>query len=299
MPAPVSVVIPLYNHEKYIASTTFSVFSQTRPPSEIIIIDDGSQDGGPAIVRQLHQSHPEIVFWRQPNRGAHNTINSGVARATCEFVAILNSDDMFEPERIEVALHAFDADPGLDVVVTGISFIDGDGALIDNPWYEQALAFYQESGDLGLSLINANIFMTTSNLIVRRRMFDEIGLFANLRYAHDLDFLLRVVAEGRSIRYMSQPLLRYRIHAVNTISEGALKVKVEWAAVAAFHLSRLVQKQGAHALVPHLQVLTRHTLLEAVTVLLPYFLRNPSRTFERSVFHSDPDIQQLILEVLT
>jgi hypothetical protein len=76
-----------------------------------------------------------------------------VARATCEFVAILNSDDIFEPERIELALRAFGADPGLDVVVTGMSFIDGEGTFIDNPWCEQAWAFYNESGDLELSLV--------------------------------------------------------------------------------------------------------------------------------------------------
>jgi hypothetical protein len=131
-------------------------------------------------------------------------------------------------------------------------------------------------------------------------VFDEIGLFSNLRYAHDLDFLLRLVVEGRTIKYVEAPLLRYRIHSANTIAEGALKVKAEWAVVTAFHLSRLVQREGGdHALARYMPVLSRHTLLEAVTVLLAYFLRNPSPTLERSAFHLDLDIQRLIRDLLT
>ena len=299
MALSLSVVIPLYNHEAYIASTLLSVFSQSRQAQEVIVIDDGSRDGGPEIVRRLQRQRPELIFWAHPNRGAHNTINLGLARSTCDLVVILNSDDIFEPARFEAAARAFAADPALDVVATGLSFIDGEGNAIDYPWYHEAMAYFRECGDLGLALVNANFLMTTSNLIVRRRVFDEIGAFSNLRYAHDLDFILRLVAEKRPMKILDEPLLRYRIHSTNTISEGALKVKGEWAAVTAFYLSRLMQAPNGHMELSHyLPILQRHTLTEAVMVLLPYFLRNPSRTLERSPYHQDAELQQRIREIL-
>lgn len=299
MALSVSVVIPLYNHQAYIASTLTSVFAQTKPPHEVIVIDDGSSDGGPEIVRQMQRSRPELIFWRHPNRGAHNTINVGVARATGDLVAILNSDDIFEPKRLEQAQRAFGADPALDAAMTGISFIDGQGAQIPFPWFDEALGFYRQCGDLGLALVNGNFLMTTSNLVVRRKLFEEIGAFSNLRYAHDLDFMLRLVAENRKLRIIDEPLMRYRIHSTNTISEGALKVKGEWAAVTAFYLARVAMREGgAMALADYLPVLRKHTLTDAVMILLAYFLRHPSQTFERSRYHADAAIQQKVREIL-
>lgn len=299
MSLSVSVIIPLYNHETYIASTLMSVFSQTVPVQEVIVIDDGSKDAGPDVVRRMQRSRPELIFWGHPNRGAHNTLNLGIARSTCEFVSILNSDDLYEPQRIQAALRAFSEDSDLDVVATGLSFVDGEGASIPNPWFEEVMAFYREGKDLGLALVNGNFIMTTSNLIVRRRVFDEIGVFANLRYCHDIDFILRLVVERRKLKFIDQPLLRYRMHASNTISEGALKVKAEWAVVAAFYLSRLaMQPDGPKRIATYVPILNRHTLTPAVMPMLAYFLKNPSPTFERSPYHFDIAMQEKVREML-
>jgi glycosyltransferase involved in cell wall biosynthesis len=299
MTLSVSVVVPLYNHEAYIASTLLAVFSQTSPAQEVIVIDDGSRDAGPEVVRQMQRSRPELIFWRHPNRGAHNTINLGVARSTCDLIAILNSDDIFEPRRLEVARRAFDADPDLDVVATGLSFIDGQGQPIPNAWFDEALGFYKSAGDTGLALVNGNFIMTTSNLVLRRRVFDEIGSFSNLRYAHDMDFLLRLVVEGRKMLFIDQPLLRYRMHATNTISEGDQKVKAEWAAVTAFYLSRLVMQEGGPGrLAAYMPILNRHTLTNSVMPLLAYFLKNPSPTLERNTYHRDTAMQKLVWDLV-
>ena len=235
----VSVVIPLYNHAAFLRAAVESVLRQSRPPEEIIVIDDGSTDRSPQIAESLARAHPSIRFWSRENRGAHATINEGVRASTGSLVAILNSDDLFHRERIARALAAFEIEPAAAAFASGLSFIDGRGASIGNAWFDEALAFHRKTGDLGVSLVNANFVMTTSNLVVRRGLFDALGGFADFRYAHDLDFLLRAVAAKKRILIAPRPLVSYRMHGNNTISESHRKVKAEWALAAALYAWRL------------------------------------------------------------
>jgi glycosyltransferase involved in cell wall biosynthesis len=299
MPLSISTVIPLYNHERYIGAALSSVFCQTRRAQEIIVVDDGSHDAGMEIVRTMQRSRRELIAWSHPNRGAHNTINAGLARSTGDLVAILNSDDAYEPKRFERVAKQFEEDSTLDAVATNMDFIDSDGNATTFPWFDQALHFYRDCGDMGLALVNGNFFVTTSNLVVRRRVFAEIGAFSDLRYAHDLDFFLRLLIEKKVVRFLDEPLLKYRIHTHNTISEGALKVKSEWAAVTAFYLARMARTAGPEAITPYLTVLARHALSEAVIILVPYFLLNPSETFERNKYHMDAQFKDRVQEVLS
>ena len=103
----VSVVIPLYNHECYVAQALESVIEQSAKPLEIIVIDDGSSDGSALVVQEIARRYPEIVFWSHPNQGAHYTINAGIKRAKGEYIAILNSDDVYHPDRLEECIAIF------------------------------------------------------------------------------------------------------------------------------------------------------------------------------------------------
>jgi len=295
----VSVVIPLYNHEKYIGSTLYSVLGQHHPSREIIVVDDGSTDAGLSVVQTLARTRPEIVCWGQKNRGAHNTINTAIQRSTSDLVAILNSDDLYHPERFLRAAEAFAADPTLDVFVSGMNFVNGDGVEVPFDWYDQAIEYHQECDDLGKTLINGNIFVTTSNLIVRRSLFDRVGLFSDLRYAHDLDFFLRLVSEDCRILIAPDKLMSYRIHETNTISEGHMKVKLEWAAVSAFHLATLSRRpDGWRRVADYMDVLAKHALMEPVMLLLGYFLAKPSFTLDRHPYHTDEAFKALVREQL-
>lgn len=294
--ARVSVVIPLYNHKRFITQTLDSVFRQTLPVHEVVVVDDGSGDGSGAVVEDLCARHPQLVFWSQPNRGAHAAINAGIHRTTGDFVAILNSDDLYHPTRFGEMVAAFEARPHTDAMASGLDFIDDGGRAIPNAWYEQAMAFHRSSGDLALTLINGNIVMTTSNLLVRRTVFDEIGHFSPLRYAHDLDFFLRLLVRGKTFHLLERPLASYRMHASNTINEGHLKVKAEWAAVTAFFLDRLWGGQPidwARA-TRLLDVLDRHTLTRAVQLCAAYFRNHPTDTLELNPFHTDAAFQRVL-----
>lgn len=285
----ISVVVPLYNHERYIHQTLDSVFSQTRPPHEVIVIDDGSRDGSAAAVEGLLSRHPNLIFWRHPNRGAHATINAGIHRASGDYVAVLNSDDLFHPKRFAAMGEVLDRQANTDAVFSDLSFIDDDGRSIGNDWYNQAMAFHRKSDDLALTLINGNIFMTTSNLMIRRSVFDDIGYFSALRYTHDLDFFLRLILAGKGLHRIDRPLMSYRLHATNTISEGHLKVKAEWAAVSAFFLDRLWARPDVdwRRVARFAGVLDRHALTPSVMACMAYFRQHPSDTLEFSRFFTD------------
>ena len=276
----VSVVVPLYNHARYVADAVRSALAQGPALREVVVVDDGSTDGSADVLRAACGDDPRLVLWSQPNRGAHAAINAGLLRATGEVLAILNSDDAYAPGRLDRLVAALDADPAADLAATGLRFVDGEGAPIANPWHDEALAFHRAVGDLGAALVNGNFLMTTSNLAFRRGLLDRVGLFAPLRYAHDLDFLLRALARGcRFALLLDEPLLHYRLHAANTIKEDHGAVRTEWAAVAAAYLDALLAAPGAPdwARLRTLgAVLERHALLPAVQLCLAHLRRHPA-----------------------
>jgi glycosyltransferase involved in cell wall biosynthesis len=296
----ISVVIPLYNHARFIGEAVDSVLSQGSIVRELIVVDDGSDDGSRAIMRDLDQRIPRIVFWSQPNRGAHAAINSGLCRATGDLVAILNSDDVYAPARLTSLANALDADPSADIASSGISFIDTVGQPISNPWYDDALRYFKQCDDMSLALINGNFLMTTSNFVFRRRLLDEIGYFAPLRYAHDLDFALRALAYRKRFVLAEKALLAYRIHDRNTISENHAEVRFEWAIVTAAFLATFWRRAPidwgyARALEG---ILERHKLTLAVHLSMIYSGQRGSDTLERSPLLLDTGFRAFLIESL-
>jgi glycosyltransferase involved in cell wall biosynthesis len=287
----VSVVVPLFNHASYVVGAVQSALDQGRLLHEVVVVDDGSTDGSAETLARSFGDDPRLVLWSQPNRGAHAAINAGLLRATGEVLAILNSDDAYEPGRLDRLVAALDADPGAALAGSGLRFVGADGEPVPNPWYDEALGFLQETGDLLPALVNGNFLMTTSNFVFRRSLLDRIGLFAPLRYAHDLDFLLRALVHGeRFALLLEEQLLSYRIHSANTIKEDHASVRCEWAAVSAAALDGLAAA-GGQVDWPRMRavtsVLERHALLPAVQLCLAHLRRHPASSLERAALLSD------------
>lgn len=298
-PACVSVVVPLYNHERYIADAVRSALGQGPVLREVVVVDDGSTDASVQALQAACGDDPRVVLCSQPNRGAHAAINAGLLRATGDVLCILNSDDVYAPGRLAQLAAALDADPAVDLAATGLRFIDGNGAPVGNPWHEEALAFHQASGDLGTALVNGNFLMTTSNFAFRRALLDKIGLFAPLRYTHDLDFVLRALAQGcHAALLLDQPLLSYRLHPSNTIKEDHGAVRMEWAATAAAYIHALLAAPGPvdWARLDALgAVLERHLLLRAVQLCLAHLRRHPgSTTLEHAPMLADEGFRSVL-----
>ena len=234
----VSVVIPAYNHEKYIDETINSVLSQTYEDFELIIINDGSTDNTEDAIRSYKDKR--IKYYHQNNQGAHVAINKGIKMSCGHYVAILNSDDVYTPNRLRRCVEFLDRNDGYSAVITKVSGIKGNGLPVSKrdsahikawlKWYEKALTFF-ENDQFMPSTFSNNILITTSNYFMRKSVLDRIGGFLPLRYTHDWDFLLRLSGETK-IHLLDEVLLKYRIHDSNTVqednSEGRVKYEVNW-----------------------------------------------------------------------
>ncbi|MBZ0168956.1 MAG: glycosyltransferase [Kofleriaceae bacterium] len=227
----VSVIIPLYNHELYVEEAVRSVLEQSCTNLELIVINDGSTDGSEAVVKRINDGR--IRYYSQENRGAHEALNRGIDRARGAYVAVLNSDDIYHPRRIEEALKILEYDHEVAGVFTYIELIDAKGELLgikrgaeDNWTGQSAESSFREEHDTVLDLLAGNFLHTTSNLICRREVFDRIGLFANLRYTHDYEFYLRLCAQYR-VAMIRTPLLKYRFHEANTLAGDSAASRFE------------------------------------------------------------------------
>ena len=220
--ARVSVLLPSYNHEAFIGEAVASVLGQTLTDLELVIVDDGSTDHSWALIEGFGDAR--ILRHRQENQGAHAAINKAhdLASPTSDFVAIINSDDAWDPRWLEVALKTLDARPRAGFCCARLRLIgpEQDPRMAwRRSWYEDGLRRYRDSGDLESSLLHANFIMTTSNLVVRRNLFQAAGGFRALRYVHDLDFFLRL-AWISELAFVEQELITYRFHEANTIRES-------------------------------------------------------------------------------
>ncbi len=225
----VSVIIPLYNHEHYISETVDSVLRQTFQDFELIIINDGSTDKSGEIVKNI--TDVRIRYYSQQNQGAPFTINKGAQLARGEYISILNSDDLYDPERLKECMQVLEAEVSLSAAFSHIAFIDEKGEFIkyvrgpEDIWTDYDPETRIEK-NIVLDLLAGNFLVSTSNLFCRKKVFDAIGGFVNLKYAHDYEFFLRLCYHHKTC-LIEKPLLKYRIHPSNTIRKNEAEVSFE------------------------------------------------------------------------
>ena len=218
--ALVSVVIPSFNHVKYVGRAIDSVLAQTYPHFEIVVIDDGSHDGSHEFIVERYGHDPRVKATRRENRGAHETLNEAIAASTGSFVSILNSDDAYEPARLASLVEAAGQTPFFGI--SALRLIDENGATFDpssgyNEYYDMICRLAAGKPDL-FGLWCGNIAITTSNFFFSRSVFDAVGGFRPLRYAHDWDWALRASSRF-NLHRIADKLLSYRLHGSNTILE--------------------------------------------------------------------------------
>jgi glycosyltransferase involved in cell wall biosynthesis len=228
MPTPdISVIIPAYNHEAYIGPAIESVLGQTFGDFELIVINDGSTDRTGAVMRGF--SDPRLTCLDQPNQDAFNTLNRGLGLARGRFVAILNSDDLYAPTRLE-RLRRECLETGAECVFTDVQPVDAAGRPILDPahgwnvWHQRNRNHYFACNDLYTGFLRGNFLVTTSNLFLTADAARRVGPFAAYRFLHDYDYMFRVLlaCPGKVVYLRDERLLFYRIHGGNTLGQGAI-----------------------------------------------------------------------------
>jgi glycosyltransferase involved in cell wall biosynthesis len=223
----ISVVIPAYNHERFIGPAVDSVLNQTWENLELIVVDDGSTDGTGDIVQAC--TDPRLSYYYQENQDAFNTINRGMGLAKGEYIAILNSDDIYAADRLE-KLVAIQEESNAACLFTDVFPISDAGTVFTDPdfgwnvWHRKNRVWYFACQDLYTAFLKGNFMVTTSNLFMTAEAVRQVGQFCSLRYLHDYDYIFRMMlAFPDQVRYVDdEQLLYYRIHDGNTLGEAAI-----------------------------------------------------------------------------
>jgi len=221
----VSVVVTTYNQARYIEETLGSVFNQTYPPLEIIVVDDGSTDETP---NRLAQFGNRIRYIRQKNQGVASSRNTGISHGRGEYVALLDGDDLWEPDKLAVQMTAAKNFPHSGIIVAnGVEFDDGGilqpsllrdvertlglqkNQVITVPYYEQALEW--------------NPIWTVSQVMIPRAVLQAIGPSdSTFRCGSDYDLYLRI-GQRYDMTFVTQPLMKWRYLASSASGEQEIR----------------------------------------------------------------------------
>ncbi|NBS17125.1 MAG: glycosyltransferase [Gammaproteobacteria bacterium] len=223
-PPRVSVLIPSYQHAAYLRGAVESVLQQTFSDLELIVIDDASKDDSWDVLTSMDDARLRL-FRHETTQGAHRTLNEAIELARGDFIAILNSDDLYLEDRLEALVaEAIKTDRPDVFIFTDIAFMDGQGrSQEDHPRALGYMKLLEEARNRRVEdgFLQGNLAVTTSNFFFSRSLFVKVGPFHNLRYTHDWDWVMRASLEV-PLDWLHRPLLRYRVHGTNTLSEDDL-----------------------------------------------------------------------------
>lgn len=207
----ISVVVPAYNAEKFIAATLDSVLAQTYSRFEIIVVDDGSQDRTAEIVAAYTQCDSRILLLRQTNQGVAAARNLAIEQSTGEFIAPLDADDIWYPQKLEKQLTLMlQSEPAIGLVYSWSAYISETGSLIGK---KQAS---HHAGVVYAQLLAGNFVGNASAPLIRRSCFEQIGTYniqmkaLEAQGCEDWDLYLRI-AEHYQFGLVPEFLIGYRV----------------------------------------------------------------------------------------
>jgi glycosyltransferase involved in cell wall biosynthesis len=207
MPA-VTVIMPAYNVEAYVGEALRSVLAQTFTDFEVVVVDDGSTDGTASVVAACAAADPRVRLVRQANRGLAGARNTALRMARGELLALLDSDDLWEPDFLAEQVGILRERPGVDIVT-------GNGWIMGGP-QDGELARPCPDGrpEPDLASILGDEFSVFIMSVFRRRVYEVVGCFdETLRTNEDYEFWLRAALSGCRFTRNDRPLGHYRVRA--------------------------------------------------------------------------------------
>ena len=209
MAPKVSVNICCYNGDKYLQPTIDSIFKQTYADFEIVIIDDGSKDKTQQIVRSYHDDR--IKYHYQENHGLSYSRNKARSCSRGEYIAIVDQDDIWYPEKLERQVKILDHEPDLGLVYSDANYIDSSGRINGSFFHDLA----PQRGNVTKGLLSGN-FIPCPTVLLRLGLLKQTGPFReDLRFAEEYELFLRLSLISR-FEFINRPLAGYRVHENNT-----------------------------------------------------------------------------------
>ena len=229
----IAVVIPVHNGASTIARAIQSVLEQTYPASEIIVVDDGSTDETGRVVSAFGTS---VKYLFQPNAGVSLARNNGAARATAEWLAFLDADDWYYPDRLKWHAEWIERQPDLDFLTGDYEYRRPDGSLISRSMEitEAGALLLRKAGgarevvmgDDEMAMFVENHFGDTHTLSIRRCTFESLGGYPVGRaVCEDVDLLIRLCARSKRVGVICKPMAAYLIHPNSATRTDPLKAQ--------------------------------------------------------------------------
>jgi glycosyltransferase involved in cell wall biosynthesis len=187
----ISVVIPTYNRAKVVPKALESVFSQTFSPAEIIVVDDGSKDDTRGVLASYGN---RIKAISQENGGLSAARNTGILAASSEWVAFLDDDDEYVPERLEIASQTIRVHGDIDVHATNTALVNSDGSELDMFAIRGRTATEHMRLERPLGWVLGGCFFAQT-LVARKQAIVDVGMFRKTFY-EDMDLFVRLAARG-------------------------------------------------------------------------------------------------------
>lgn len=191
------MVIPLFNGEAYIQRAIESALTQTHPPLEVIVLDDGSSDGSAAIAKSL-----PVTYLYQTNAGLASARNAALERAEGDYIALLDQDDVWLPRKLERQLTALEADPSAGFALCYQHYVVVGGAEIPG-WFQRKGSAEGEAA------------YSPSAWLLRRSTWERVGPFSPAQATEDIDWLARAMELDVRAVMVPEVLLLKRIHGSN------------------------------------------------------------------------------------
>lgn len=206
----VSVVVPAYNHARFLRDAILSVDAQTFRDVELVVVDDGSTDDTVEEVGRLPPLTVPFRLIRQPHSGAAAALNAGIAEARGEFIAWLSSDDWFVPEKLQCQVDYMTAHPEIALLYTDV-YVDDE---LTGRTYLAPHAAFDDHATMVRELFRY-CFINGSTTLVKRADILAVGGFdPDLPQAHDWDLWLRLSRDSL-FGHIALPLIHYRWHGGN------------------------------------------------------------------------------------
>ena len=204
----ISVILPCYNSEKYIAESIESILNQTYADFELILLNDGCTDGSKEIIQSYKDDR--IIYFENPgNIGLIKTLNKGISLSNGELIARMDSDDIAYPDRFKIQIEYLDSYPDIGLVGSWMDFFparEGEGRHKEHITYFDILKGW---------------CINHPTVMLRKKLLDQYNLFydGKYKYAEDYELWSRLIRYTK-IANIQIPLLRYRWHGNNASAEN-------------------------------------------------------------------------------
>ena len=201
----VSIIIPLYNSEKFIEETINSILNQTYKDWELIVIDDGSTDDSAYFVLKLSETDQRIHYQYQKNMGVSVARNKGIKRAKGHYVFFLDADDVWQEDNLELKIQFLEKNKEIDWLFGSINLIDENSKVL-------GIRLKGDDYDILKSLLlwDGNVLTTPSTVAVRVKCLEGIAFDENLSTAADQDFVIQLASKYRG-GYLHKSTVNYRV----------------------------------------------------------------------------------------